>query len=69
LRRHFQSSVRQGIIIHIDIVIANSVWIVGTSEHINVWTDNWSGSPLFEMLTLPQHLLHMSIDFIGGFYS
>jgi len=35
---------------HISIVTSNSIWIVGTSENINLWSDNWLGGPLLDLL-------------------
>lgn len=29
-----------------DIILANFIWLIGNGEHINLWLDNWRGTPL-----------------------
>jgi hypothetical protein len=56
LLRHFNSFVWPSIRKHIDTIIGNSMLIVGSSEHINVWNDNWLGDNLLSLLDLPNTL-------------
>jgi hypothetical protein len=55
-KRYFKSSVWSGIKAHIGTVLMNSVWIVGTGDRINFWTDNWLGEPLVDLLGLEVEL-------------
>lgn len=52
LRHYFKSSVWYGIKTYIDMVIANSLWIVGNSENISLWSDNWLGVPLVDLFNI-----------------
>jgi len=48
-------------------VSANTRWIVGNGENIQLWFDNWMGRSLATMLELPKHLfpsLKASLAFI-----
>jgi len=38
--RYIKSSVCSSIKMHISMVSSNSIWIVGTGENINFWSDN-----------------------------
>ena len=38
--RYIKSSVCSSIKMHISTVSSNSIWIVGTGENINFWSDN-----------------------------
>lgn len=60
LSYHVKSSIWSGIKMHIGTVMANSNWIVGTSEHIHLWMDNWLGEPLVD-------LLQIDVAFHGNF--
>lgn len=37
-------------------VIGNLIWIIGSGEKINMWTDNWMGATLLSLLDLPAAL-------------
>lgn len=37
-------------------VLSNSMWIVGSGEQINMWTNNWLGDSLLSLLDLPASL-------------
>ncbi|XP_024630290.2 uncharacterized protein [Medicago truncatula] len=50
--RYFKSSVWSGIKEFIGTVLVNSLWIVGSGDSINFWTDNWLGAPLVDLLNL-----------------
>ena len=52
LDHYFKSSVWSGIKIHIDTIIANSLWIVGTGENISLWNDNWLGASLVDLFNV-----------------
>lgn len=51
LTRHFSSSIWPGIPNHFDTIIGNSMWIVGSGENINMWSDT-----LLSLLELPDTL-------------
>lgn len=55
-KRYMKSSVWPGIKMHLSTVSSNSVWIVGTGENINFWTDNWLGEPLLDILQIDPNL-------------
>ena len=50
--RYFKSSVWSGIKEHINTVLLNSIWVVGTGDRIHFWTDNWLGAPLVDLMNL-----------------
>jgi len=51
-KRYFKSSVWSGIKVHIGTVLLNSLWIIGTGDRIHLWTDNWLGEPLVDLVSL-----------------
>ena len=53
LKCHFNSSVWSGIRKHMDTIIGNSLWIVGSGDRINAWTNNWLGETLLLLLDIP----------------
>jgi len=72
LQHYFQSSVWCGIKEHMGTITSNSIWIVGTGENIKLWTNNWLGNGLVELLhispSVHKHLISSVTDFIvdGG---
>jgi len=58
ITHHFKSSIWSGIKVLVCTAMENSLWIVGTGEKIQFWTDNWLGEPLVD-------LLHIDPDFHG----
>jgi len=50
--RYFKSSVWPGIKNHIGTILQNSLWIVGMGEKIHLWTDNWLGETLVNLLNI-----------------
>jgi hypothetical protein len=52
INHHFKSSVWSGIKVHIGTAMENSLWIVGTGEEIQFWTDNWLGEPVVDLIHL-----------------
>jgi len=52
IAHHFKSSAWSGIKVQIGTFMENSLWIVGTCEIINFWTDNWLGEPLVDFIQL-----------------
>lgn len=49
---YFKSFVWPGVKTHVDMVLLNSKWIVGSGNVINLWTDNWLGEPLADLLPI-----------------
>jgi len=45
-----KSSVWSSIKMHISTVTSNSIWIIGSGENINLWSDNWLGELLLDLL-------------------
>jgi hypothetical protein len=35
-----------------NMVVDNSIWLIGNGESINLWLDNWFGTPLASVLNL-----------------
>jgi len=52
IAHHFKSSVWSSIKVQIDSAMENSLWIVGTGEKIQFWTDNWLGESLVDLIQL-----------------
>jgi len=50
--RYFKSSVWPGVKDNLNIVAANSRWIIGNGENISLWFDNWLGDTLAALLNL-----------------
>ncbi|PNX89393.1 reverse transcriptase, partial [Trifolium pratense] len=50
------SSIWPGLKTHLNTVMQNSLWLIGTGEKIRFWTDTWLEAPLAEMLHLPPAL-------------
>jgi len=54
---HFvKSSIWSGIKLHIGTVLTNSLWIIGTSENIHLWIDNWLNERLVDLLPTDPHI-------------
>jgi len=51
-RGYIKSSVSLGIKSHMDMVIENSIWLIGNGEKINLWLDNWLGSSLVSVFNI-----------------
>jgi len=51
-KRYMKSFVWSSIKMHLPTVYANSIWIVGTGDSINLWSDNWLGEPLLNLLQI-----------------
>jgi hypothetical protein len=69
LQHYFQSSVWCGIKEHMGTIISNSIGIVGTGANIKLWTDNWLGNRMVDLLhILHKHLISSVTDVIvdGG---
>jgi hypothetical protein len=49
ISHHVKSLVWSGIKTQIVTALDNSLWIVGTGEKIQFWTDNWLGEPLVDL--------------------
>jgi len=54
---YVKSSVWAGIKMHVHTVLLHSKWIVGSGNVINMWTDNWLGERLVDLLPI-DHVLH-----------
>ena len=56
INHYFQSSMWGGIKEHMETVSSNLIWIVGTGTNIKLWTDNWLGISLVDLLHIPPFL-------------
>ena len=56
IQRYIKSSVWCGIKEHMGMVVSNSLWIVGTGDNIQFWSDNWLGEPLLDLLKVASYL-------------
>jgi len=54
--RYFKSSIWSGVREYLNTVNENSVWIIGNGNDINLWLDNWMGTPLVSLLNPPVHM-------------
>ncbi|XP_019431610.1 PREDICTED: uncharacterized protein LOC109338761 [Lupinus angustifolius] len=36
--------------------IRNSIWVIASGKNISFWKDNWLGTPLVDLLSIPQNL-------------
>ena len=48
--RYMKSSIWPSIKMHISTVSSNSLWFIGNGNNINLWSDNWLGEPLLDLL-------------------
>jgi len=51
--RHFKSSIWPGVREFLSVVNENTVWIIGNGSNINLWRDNWMGTPLITLFNVP----------------
>ena len=51
--RHFKSSIWPGVREFLSVVNENTVWIIGNGSSINLWRDNWMGTPLVTLFNVP----------------
>jgi len=58
---YFKSSMWPSVKMHVDIVLLNSKWIVGSGNVINLWTNNWLGEPLVDLLQIDP-TLHVAFN-------
>jgi mannosylglycoprotein endo-beta-mannosidase len=56
IQHHISSSIWSSIKDEVNVVLDNSLWLLGNGEHINFWTDNWLGTPLVDQLLIPQQV-------------
>jgi hypothetical protein len=52
IRRHFKSFVWLGVKEHMDTILANFIWLIGNGECINLWLENWFGTPLVFLISI-----------------
>jgi len=52
IRYFVKSSVWHGVKNHISTILQNTLWIVGTGDRINLWTDNWLREPLVNLFNI-----------------
>ncbi|XP_024630075.1 uncharacterized protein [Medicago truncatula] len=52
IRYFVKSSVWHGVKNHMSILRQNKLWIVGTGDRINLWTNNWLGEPLVTLFNI-----------------
>lgn len=58
---YFKSSVWSSIKMHVRMVNSNSLWVAGTGENINLWSDNWLGEQRVDLLQIdPVHHANFS---------
>lgn len=55
IQRHFNTSIWSGVRPHMDLLLDNNIWIVGTIEKIHFWKDNWLGAHLAELVAISPH--------------
>jgi ribonuclease HI len=53
---HVFSSLWSSVKDEFNVIMNNSVWLLGNGTNINFWTDSWCGSPLIEQLNIPVQL-------------
>lgn len=41
-----------------DTILANFIWLIGNGEHINLWLDNWLGTPLVSIFNIHHTTYH-----------
>lgn len=54
---YVKSSVWSSFRMHVGTILSNSLWVIGTGANINLWTDNWLGESLVDLLHIDP-LLH-----------
>ncbi|KAF1877242.1 hypothetical protein Lal_00012013 [Lupinus albus] len=58
--RYYKSSIWHGIKVNWDMVMSNSLWLVGDGSRVRFWKDKWIGSALVDRLNIPTEL-HASL--------
>jgi len=62
---YMNSSVWSSLRIHISTITTNSSWIIGTGENINLWSDNWLGEPLLDLLQIDTSIHDLFSDTVA----
>lgn len=58
--KYVESSIWPGIKLNMQIVLSDSIWMIGDGKEINFLLDNWISQPLVEILNIPASL-HKSL--------
>ncbi|GAU35013.1 hypothetical protein TSUD_103360 [Trifolium subterraneum] len=58
IQHHIFSSIWSSIKDEFEVIMENSVWLLGNGEDINFWNDNWCGIPLVDQFNIPAHIRH-----------
>ncbi|GAU20130.1 hypothetical protein TSUD_351920 [Trifolium subterraneum] len=53
------SSIWSSIRDEFEVIMANSIWLIGNGEEVNFCNDNWCGIPLSEHFNIPPHISHL----------
>jgi hypothetical protein len=64
---HVFSSIRSSLKDEFNVIMDNSVWLLGNGRNINFWTDSWWGSPLIDQLNLHVQLGHLLSSTVSDF--
>jgi hypothetical protein len=66
---HIFSSIWSSIKEEYDVIVDNSVWLIGNGEHINFWNDNWCGVVLSEHYNIPSHTRQLLTSTVSDYLS
>jgi ribonuclease HI len=69
IRYHVFSSIWSSIKEEYDVIVDNSVWLVGNGENINFWNDNWCGVVLSEHYNIPSHTRQLLTSTVSDYLS
>ncbi|KAK2429733.1 hypothetical protein QL285_028147 [Trifolium repens] len=66
---HIFSSIWSSIKEEYDVIIDNSIWLIGNGEDINFWNDNWCGLVLSDYYNIPSHTRKLLLSTVKDYIS
>ncbi|XP_019422999.1 PREDICTED: uncharacterized protein LOC109332473 [Lupinus angustifolius] len=67
INRYFKSSIWPGIKSNLSIAMNQSVRLIGNGKDTSFWRDNWIGSPIVDLLNIPDHIHPKLISSVADF--
>jgi ribonuclease HI len=66
---HIFSSIWSSIKEEYDVIVDNSIWLLGNGEHINFWNANWCGVVLSDYYNIPSHIKQQLTSTVSDYIS
>ncbi|GAU50883.1 hypothetical protein TSUD_411120 [Trifolium subterraneum] len=67
IKHHIYSSIWSGLKSQEQIILQNTIWLLGDGKSINFWLHNWSGNSIVNLLQIPQNLHHHLFSKVSDF--